>query len=112
LRTQYERVYLIERGNIKGGLKWIYKDEEIINNTADGSRINDAKLGDIEDWPVRYFINPAYDLLKLVYFFSAVKTYHALEKNSSFPSPDVRYAIIMQPEDLPIINMYPDVKNS
>ena len=96
LRTQYERVYLIERGNIRGGLNWIYRDEEIINNTADGSRINDAKLGDIEDWPTRYFINPAYDLLKLVYFFSAVKTYHALEKNSSFPSPDVRCAIIME----------------
>ena len=112
LRTQYERVYLIERSNIKGGLNWIYRDEEIINNTADGSRINDPKLGDIEDWPVRYFINPAYDLLKLVYFFSAVKMYHALEKNFSFPSPDVRYAIIMQQDDLSIINMYPDVKNS
>ena len=112
IRKQYKHVYLIERGNIKNGLKWIYKDEEIINNTIDGRNTNDAKLGDIEDWPVRYYINPAYDLLKLVYFFSAVKSHHAVEKNALFPLPDVRYAIIMHKEDLPIINMYPDVKNS
>jgi len=29
--------------------------------------------GDIERWPYRYFVNPACDLLKYVYFFSAEK---------------------------------------
>lgn len=81
LRAQYERVYLIERSNLKDGLKWVYKDEHIINNTVeDGIPIRNANEGDVEVWPDRYFINPAYNLLKLVYFFSAVKMHHALAK--------------------------------
>lgn len=113
LRAQYERVYLIERSNLKDGLKWVYKDEHIINNTVeDATPIRNANEGDIEVWPDRYFINPAYDLLKLVYFFSAVKMYHALAEKDALSVSDVRYSIIMQEADLPIIAMYPDVKNS
>ncbi len=113
LRAQYERVYLIERSNLKDGLKWVYKEEHIINNTVeDGAPIRNAQEGDVEVWPDRYFINPAYDLLKLVYFFSAVKMYHALAEKDTFSVSDVRYSIIMQEADLPIIAMYPDVKNS
>ncbi len=113
LRAQYERVYLIERSNLKDGLKWVYREEHIINNTVeDGTPIRNAQEGDIEVWSDRYFITPAYDLLKLVYFFSAVKMYHALAGKDTFSVSDVRYSIIMQESDLSIIAMYPDVKDS
>ena len=113
LRVQYEHVYLIERSNLKDGLKWVYNEEHIINNTVeDGTPIRNAQEGDIEVWPDRYFINPAYDLLKLVYFFSTVKMCEALAKKDAFSVSNVKYSIIMQEADLPIIAMYPDVKDS
>ena len=61
----------------------------------------------------RYYISPAFDLLKLVYFFSAVKTHIELD-NSPIPTPvpKITYAIIMQKKDLPIIKMYDDVVHS
>ncbi len=113
LRTQYERVYLITKDKLIEGLKRIYYEDYIISNTIEnGQELKDPKLGDIEIWPKRYFINPAFDLLKLVYFFSAVKAYHELEK-SQFPvSYNIEYIIIMQREDLSILQMYPDVLNS
>jgi len=74
--------------------------------------LNDPKLGDVEVWPKRYFINPAFDLLKLVYFFSAVKSYHELEKSFIPSSSNIEYVLIMQKEDLSVLKMYPDVINS
>lgn len=110
LRTQYGRVYLIEEDKIKDSLKWIYYEDYIIANTIKNCRkLNDPKLGDVEVWPNRYFINPAFDLLKLVYFFSAVKAHHKLEKSFIPSSSNIEFVIIMQREDLSILRMYPDV---
>ncbi len=110
LRTQYERVYLITKDKILDGLKWIFYDDYIIANTIENSRkLNDPKLGDVEIWPKRYFINPAFDLLKLVYFFSAVKSHHELEKSFIPSSSNIEFVIIVQREDLSILRMYPDV---
>ena len=73
----------------------------------------DPKQGDFEDWPKRFYVSPAFDLLKLVYFFSAVKTHVELD-NSPIPThvPKITYAIIMPRKDLPIIKMYDDVLHS
>lgn len=112
LRTQYEHVYLIAKDKLKDGLKWIVNEDYIIANTIkNGQELKDPKLGDIEVWPLRYFINPAFDLLKLVYFFSVVKAQNELEKSWLPSSSNVKYVLIMQKEDLSILRMYPDVLN-
>lgn len=110
LRTQYERVYLTTPARLRKDLKTIYWDEHVITHTVgQGTRLRDPKLGDIEIWPERYFINPAYDLLKLVYFFSAVKTANELALKSDIGAPGIHYTIIMREGDLPILKMYQDV---
>ena len=110
LRTQYERVYLTTPARLGKDLKTIYQEEYLITHTVEqGTRLQDPKLGDIEKWPERYFINPAYDLLKLVYFFSAVKTDNELALKSDIGAPGIHYTMILRKGDLPIIKMYPDV---
>ena len=60
---------------------------------------------------MRYFLNPAFDLLKIVYFFSEVKRTLRLEKYD-FYVPKNDYTIIFDPEDWEIVKMYPDVYGS
>ena len=110
LRTQYERVYLTTPARLGKDLKAIYQEEYLITHTVEqGTRLRDPKLGDIEKWPERYFINPAYDLLKLVYFFSAVKTDNELALKSDIGAPGIHYTMILRKGDLSIIKMYQDV---
>lgn len=110
LRTQYERVYLTTPARLGEDLKAIYQEEYLITHTVkQGTRLRDPKLGDIEKWPERYFINPAYDLLKLVYFFSAVKTDNELALKSDIGAPGIHYTMILRKGDLSIIKMYQDV---
>lgn len=113
LRTQYEHVYLVEQSSVKEKLKLIYNEEYIIEHTiGNGRRLNDPKLGDIEIWPIRYFINPDFDLLKLVYFFSAVKLDNEMAKKSEHMLLNTQYTIVMHKNDLKILKMYPDVIGS
>ncbi len=110
LRTQYEHVYLTTPARLKKDLNAIYKEESFITHTVkQATRLRDPQLGDVEIWPERYFINPAYDLLKLVYFFSAVKTANELAKKSENDAPGIHFTIIMRKNDLPILRMYQDV---
>lgn len=110
LRTQYEHVYLTTPARLGKDLKAIYQEEYMITHTVEqGTRLRDPKLGDIEIWPERYFINPAYDLLKLVYFFSAVKTANELALKSDIGAPGIHYTMILRKGDLSIIEMYQDV---
>ena len=110
LRTQYERVYLTTPARLGKDLKAIYQEEYLITHTVEqGTRLQDPKLGDIEKWPERYFINPAYDLLKLIYFFSAVKTDNELALKSDIGAPGIHYTMILRKGDLSIIKMYQDV---
>lgn len=110
LRTQYERVYLTTPARLGKDLKTIYQEEYMITHTVEqGTRLRNPKLGDIEKWPERYFINPAYDLLKLVYFFSAVKTDNELALKSDIVAPGIHYTMILRKGDLSIIKMYQDV---
>lgn len=76
-----------------------------------GIKTNDPKLGDFEIWPSRYYVNPAFDLLKLVYFFSAVKLHIEMDKERDMVS-ELKYATVMYKKDLSIIKMYPDVLHS
>ena len=114
LRTQYEHVYITTPNELKHDLIKIYDEDRIIRNIAgDNTRMIDPKQGDFEDWPKRFYVSPAFDLLKLVYFFSAVKAHIELD-NSPIPThvPNITYAIMMPRKDLPIIKMYDDVLHS
>ncbi len=112
LRTQYEHVYLTTPKRLKDDLKRIYGEEKLIDGLIkDAVRCYDSKQGDLELWPERYYINPAFDLLKLVYFFSAVKSLNDI-LNKGLPVSNIMYAIIMYPQDLSILRIYPDVFNS
>ena len=73
LRAQYEHVYLTTAERLTEDLSEIWAEDAYINDLLDGgTRSNEPRLGDIERWPKRLFVNPATDLLKYVYFFAAV----------------------------------------
>lgn len=111
LRTQYEHVYLTTPAMLHTSLSRIYDEERLMNSIiAKNTPTNDPKIGDFEQWPCRYFINSTYDLLKLVYFFSAVKMLEA--DDSDYQSSKLKYGIIMHKKDLPIVRMYEDVFRS
>ena len=111
LRKQYRRVYLTTPEQLQISLKRIYTEEEdIANSVSDSEPLNDREEGDRVVWPVRYFINPAYDILKFVYFFSTVKSLISLlESNDIGARIEVQYAMILYKEDTKILRMYPDV---
>lgn len=111
LRKQYRRVYLTTPEQLQISLKRIYTEEEdIANSVSDSEPLNDREEGDRVVWPVRYFINPAYDILKFVYFFSTVKSLISLlESNDIGARIEVQYAMVLYKEDTKILRMYPDV---
>lgn len=112
LRTQYERVYLTTPKTLKKSLIRIYNEDNTIRKCLkNGVLTYDPKIGDFEIWPERFYINPAFDLLKLVYFFSAVKL-DVYDENESGCKSGITYSVAMHKEDKPILDMYQDVKNS
>ena len=112
LRTQYERVYLTTPKTLKKSLFRIYNEDNTIRKCLkNGVLTYDPKIGDFEIWPERFYINPALDLLKLVYYFSAVKL-DIYDENETGCKSGITYSIAMHKEDKPILDMYGDVKNS
>ena len=111
LRAQYEHVYLTTPALLSTRLNRIYREEEVIVNTIeDGERSYVPKEGDWEDWPERYFLNPAFDILKLVFFFSTAKELRSLLEDELVTyARDLRYTLVIQPEDVEVAQMYPDV---
>lgn len=113
LRAQYEHVYLTTPAQLSTSLSRIYREEKIIEDTIDGGkRTYMPKESDWEDWPHRYFLNPAFDILKLVFFFSTMKEWRCLLEDELVTyGRDLRYTLAVQPEDLEVAQMYPDVCN-
>lgn len=110
VRPQYEHVYLTTYTTLSQSLERIYDEPEIIQYYADKwKEQSDPLLGDVEDYPQRYFLNPAYDILKLVYFFNAVIENDKYEKTHPDTSYHVFYHIVMYREDQAILNMYPKI---
>lgn len=110
LRAQYEHVYLTTPKWFGTDIKAILtSEEEVQNRSKDGTELHDPAQGDYERWPYRFFVNPATDLLKYVYFFSTGKELiKLLESDMPLPT-QVRYAICYRKRDRPILRMYPDV---
>ena len=73
--------------------------------------MNDRSHGDVACGHIRYFLNPAFDILKFVYFFTAVKSILQLE-NENIPLPQTEYHIIIHWGDRRILRMYLDVLES
>lgn len=110
LRAQYEHVYLTALGDLQVDLERILRArEEIAYLREDHPRLSNPAQGDYEDWPYRYFIFPATDLLKYVYFFSAGKSLMKQLADNSVLPPQVRYRVFFHRRDIPILQMYPEV---
>ena len=110
LRAQYEHVYLTTPKWFRTDIQAILTAEnEVCTQSKNGTRLHDPAQGDYEKWPYRFFVNPATDLLKYVYFFSAVKGLIKLLKSDMPAPPQVRYAICYRKLDRPILRMYPDI---
>lgn len=111
LRTQYEHVYLTTPALLPVSLERIYDEEYYIENGVPGGyRLKQPKLGDIEVYPKRYYLNPAFDILKLVHFFSEVKD-DLDNPPDGYVSP-IEYFMVVYPEDLEVAKMYPDVNEA
>lgn len=111
LRTQYERVYLTTPALLPISLERIYDEEYYIANGVQGAhRLDERKLGDVEVYPIRYYLNPAFDILKLIHFFAEVKDDLDMAQDG-YISP-IEYFMVVYPEDLEVAQMYPDVNEA
>ena len=109
LRTQYRRVYLTTPSRLRTSLQRIYDEEQTIASTIPNAEIcYDRSCGDVQVWPMWYYINPAYDLLKFVYFFSEAKSHLQRKDDNSNLSPKIEFTIVLHQEDKRILKMYPD----
>jgi hypothetical protein len=98
----YEHVYLTTPALLKESLKRIKGEENFIEQMrGNNPKCQDVRWGDFEEHPRRYFLNPASDLLKFVFFFSEVKSF--LNENA------LKFTIVLPKSDYPILEMYPDV---
>ena len=59
---------------------------------------------------IRYYLNPAFDILKLVHFFAEVKDDLDMAQDG-YVSP-IEYFMVVYPEDLEVARMYPDVNEA
>ena len=110
LKANYHHAYLTTYKNLHQGIMRIYGENTSIPLFCVGAkRLNDPAQGDYEDWPYRYFCNPACDLLKFTNFFSVTKDSIQLHKSMPYIPKEPYYAIGIRPEDRPILEMYPDV---
>ena len=113
LRTQYEHAYLVDYEGLSSFLDDLLYEERIIADLqAKGNRCSDPRHGDWEIWPIRYFVNPANDLLKYVYFYSALRELQRMKSDQNAPDPQVKYAMLVKQRDLPFLHsLYPELLN-
>jgi hypothetical protein len=113
LNANYERVYLTTPELLARSLTAICEEDDYIVQCRGESPKCREKEGDYEDWPYRYFVNIATDLLKYVYYFAAMKSLANLRKmiaEGPYPDTELNYAIILSEQDFAILRMYPDMK--
>ena len=109
LRTQYRRVYLTTPSRLRTSLQRIYDEEQTIASTIPDAEIcYDRSCGDVQVWPMWYYLNPAFDLLKFVYFFSEAKE-KIQRKEHNLPASKIKFTIAVHLEDVQILTMYPEI---
>ena len=66
--------------------------------------------GELRNLGYKYYLNPAFDILKLVHFFAEVKDDLDMAQDG-YVSP-IEYFMVVYPEDLEVAQMYPDVNEA
>lgn len=100
----YERVYLTTPDGLRESLKRIRTEGCFIKHLrGENTLCGNKKLGDFEDYPRRYFVNPTTELLKFVNFFAEIKS------DMAYCSNIIKHTMILPKSDFPIMDMYPDV---
>ena len=111
LRTQYEHVYLTTPALLETSLERIYDEDYYIENGVEGGiLLKEPKQGDVEVYPKRYYLNPAFDILKLIHFFSSVKS--DVEISQRIHLPEIQRILVVYREDLEVARMYDDVNEA
>lgn len=109
LRKLYGRVYLTTPAQFRRDLNHIlYLPHEIEARRVEGVLLHDPAQGDYERDSYRGFVCYATDLLKYVYFFSAVRALMRILDDPNIPSPSLRYEIYIQERDEELLALYPD----
>ena len=99
-------------GSFQEDLHFLLEEkEQIAFERADSPMLHNPPEGDFEYARIRYFVNSATDLLKYVYFFSAVKE-HLAYFSADSQNSDLSYAICYREKDKPLLQIYPDVMRS
>ena len=108
LKAIYEHVYLTTRDTLEEDLWRIFQSEAIIQDQrSNAERTQGPSEGDYEAWPVRFFANPATDLLKYVYFLSAQKSLQQSLASDTYGKMPLRYGLFFRQKDLPILKLFP-----
>ena len=111
LRTQYEHVYLTTPALLETSLERIYDEDYYIETGVEGGiLLKEPKQGDVEVYPKRYYLNPAFDILKLVHFFATVKM--DVEVSKTTHMPEIQRILVVYREDLDVARMYEDVNEA
>ena len=109
MKAKYGHVYLTTYKGLRQSIIRIYEESEIGPLFCPDAKDHSNSEGYYEDWPYRYYCNPACDLLKFVKFFAAAKGSIDLYRSMPELLHKVRYAACIRSEDWPILEMYPDV---
>ena len=112
LKAQYEHAYLTTPETLPVSLQRILGEERHLQTLCaknSGTLSGSQGIGDIEMHFRHLFVNPACDLLKYVYFFSAAKTYLGEKSEEKANWPKITLELCIWPEDLPIAGMYPEL---
>lgn len=109
LRKLYGRVYLTTPARFRQDLDRVLSlPGESQARSGDGILLRDLAQGDYERDYYRGFVCYAADLLKYVYFLSAVRALMRLLDAPNTPFPYLRYEIYIHSEDEKLLTLYPD----
>ena len=112
MKANYRHVYLTTYKTLRQSIMRIHGENTTNPLFCVGAeRLTNPAQGDYENWPYRYFCNPACDLLKFANFFSVAKDTMQLHKSMPHIPKEPYYAVCIKPEDRPILEMYSDVMN-
>ena len=110
LKANYEHVYLTTPSTLEEDLQMIFQSESIVRwQQGEAGKTQSPAQGDYEVWPNRIFVNPATDLLKFVYFFSAQKSLQQSLSADSHEKTPLRHTLYCRKKDIPILKMLPTV---
>lgn len=115
ITPQYGHVYLTTPALLDRDTSLIAQEADIIKKYKKNAvKCFEVCTGDYEvaateeEDACRFYINPATDLLKYIYFFSTLKDYKGILENPEIPYVyPMQYAMVLPKRDIEIAKMYP-----